>query len=126
MPHFNKSTPKSHRTYVRMVLWQHTPPKLKGLLLHHKSILVPPKCRVRGSQIAHCVAYSKNVNPHFNYSAPNSRRTYVRMVLRQHTPPKLKRPLLHDKSIMVPPKVRVSDGEIVHGFAWSKKRQPSS
>jgi len=40
--------------YVRMVLRQHAPPKLKRLLLHHKSILVPPKSRVRGSEIAHC------------------------------------------------------------------------
>jgi hypothetical protein len=44
---------KSRRTYVRMVLGQYTPPKLKRLLLHHKSVLVPPKRSVRGSKIAH-------------------------------------------------------------------------
>ncbi len=44
------------------------------------------------------------------------------MVLRQHTPPKLKRYLLHYKSILVPPEIRVRVGEITHRFAWSRKR----
>ena len=43
-------------TYLRMVLRQHTPPKLKRLLSHHKSILVPPKVRVRVGEIVHCGA----------------------------------------------------------------------
>ena len=42
--------------YVRMILRQHTTKKLKRLLLHHKSILVPPKCSVRHGKIAHCSA----------------------------------------------------------------------
>ena len=39
----NQSISISRRTYVRMVLRQHAPLKLKRLLLHHKSILVPHK-----------------------------------------------------------------------------------
>ena len=41
---------------VRMVLRKHAPPKLKRLLSHHKSILVPPKVRVRVGEIVHCGA----------------------------------------------------------------------
>jgi hypothetical protein len=52
----NESTTKSRRTYVRMVLRQHAPLKLKRLLLHRKSILVPPNGRVRVGDITHCVA----------------------------------------------------------------------
>ena len=55
----NQSTSKTRRTYFRMVLRQHAPLKLKRLLLHHKSILVPPKGRVRVGEIAHCLAYSR-------------------------------------------------------------------
>jgi hypothetical protein len=39
-----------------MVLRQHTPLKLKGFLLHHKSILVPPEVRVRVGEIAKSLA----------------------------------------------------------------------
>jgi hypothetical protein len=49
----NQYTTKPHRTYVWMVLRQHTLLKLKRLLSHNKSILVPPKVRVCGSEIVH-------------------------------------------------------------------------
>jgi hypothetical protein len=52
----NQSTAKSRRTYVRMVLRQHAPPKLERIFSHQKSILVPPKVRVRVRKIAHCDA----------------------------------------------------------------------
>jgi hypothetical protein len=39
-----------------MVIRQHKPPKFKGFLSHHKSILVPPEVRVRVGEIAHCGA----------------------------------------------------------------------
>ena len=45
----------TYNTYLRMVLWQHTPLKLKCLLSHHNSILVPLKSRVSSSEIAHCL-----------------------------------------------------------------------
>ncbi len=54
---------KSHRTYVRMVRRQITPQKLKSLLLHHQSILVPSKCSVRASETAHCGAWSRERQP---------------------------------------------------------------
>jgi transcription initiation factor IIE alpha subunit len=44
----NQSTTKSRRTYFWMVVRQHAPQKLKRLLFNRKSILVPPKARVRG------------------------------------------------------------------------------
>jgi hypothetical protein len=43
-----------------------------------------------------------------------SYHTYVRMVLRQHTTQKLKRLLLQRQSILMPLKITVRDGKIVH------------
>jgi hypothetical protein len=92
----DQSAIKSRRTYVRMVLRQHTPSKLQRLLLQNKSIMVPTKFKVSLGEIAHCGAYSRGVNLRgVNQSTATSRRTYVRMVLRQHTPEKLECFLLH-------------------------------
>jgi hypothetical protein len=75
-----------------------------------------------------CIAWpeDKSVNLGLNQSTATSCRTYVRMVLRQHTPSKLKRLLLQKKSILVPTKVRVRGSKIVHCIAYSLMRQPSS
>ena len=54
-----QSTAISRRTYVRMVLRQHTPEKLQRFLLHHQSIAMPPKGRVRFGKTAHCAAWRK-------------------------------------------------------------------
>jgi hypothetical protein len=56
----------------------------------------------------------QSVSLHLNQKTAKSRRTYQRMVLRQHAPLKLKRLLSRHKSIFVPPKVRVREGEIAH------------
>jgi hypothetical protein len=109
----NQYTSKYCRTYVRMVLRQHTPSKLKRLLLQHKSILELPKLKVRDSKIAHCLAWSKEHQPP-SQLMHHTHRTYVRMVFRQHTPPKLKRLLLHHKSVLMPSKCRVRDSKIAH------------
>jgi hypothetical protein len=94
-----------------MVLRQHTLKKLNCLLAHQKSILVPPKCRVHDSDIAHCLAYSKERQSTSQPNRKKLRHTYVRMVLRQHTLQKLKRLLAYHKSILVPPKSRVRGSE---------------
>ncbi len=39
-----------------MVLRQYTPSKLKRLFLQNKSIVMPPKGKVHGSEIVHCLA----------------------------------------------------------------------
>jgi hypothetical protein len=58
---------------------------------------------------------AESVILNLNLNQPqNKRRTYVRMVLRQHATHELKRLLSHHKSILVPPKGSVRDGEIVH------------
>ena len=57
--HTSKMQPQSRRTYVRVVLRQHTPSNLQRLLIHHKSILVPPKIRVCVGEIAHYPAYNR-------------------------------------------------------------------
>ncbi len=59
----NQKTTTSRRTYVQMVLRQHTPPNLERLLSHHKSFLVPPKSRVRGSEIVYRIACSRERQP---------------------------------------------------------------
>ena len=57
-PEIADTNTNTSETYLRMVLRQHTPPKLKRLLSHHQSFLVPPKVKVCGSEIVHCVACS--------------------------------------------------------------------
>jgi hypothetical protein len=52
----NQSNTKSRRAYVRMVRRQHTPLSFKRLLLHHQSIFVPTKGKVRVGEMAHCLA----------------------------------------------------------------------
>jgi len=49
--HYATVTP---RTNVWMVLRQYSPLKLKRLLFHPQSILVPPDSRVRAGEIEHC------------------------------------------------------------------------
>jgi hypothetical protein len=110
---------------IWMVVRKHAPLKLKRLFSHRKSILVPPKGRVRSGEIAHCDAYIREyVNLNRNQSSTKSCRTYVWMVVRQHAPQKLKRLLFNRKSVLVPPKGSVRDSEIGHCGAWSKVRQP--
>jgi hypothetical protein len=48
------------------------------------------------------------------YTNVETRCPYVRMVLRQHTPLKLERFLLHHQSILVPPNFAVYYGKIAH------------
>jgi hypothetical protein len=55
---------QSQQTYVWMVLWENTSPKLEILFLQHQSIVVPPKGTVRGSKIAHSLACS---GPSYKY-----------------------------------------------------------
>jgi hypothetical protein len=52
-----------------------------------------------------------------------SHHTYVRMVLRQHTPLNLESFLLQHQSILVPPKSAVRGGKIVHCDAYKRTRQ---
>jgi hypothetical protein len=104
----SESSKHINRTYLRMILGQHSSSKLQHFFSQHKGILVPSNLIIRICKIAHIAACKPvRVTANKSESSNHINHTYLRMIFGQHSSSKLQHLFSQHKGIRVPSELEV-------------------